>query len=112
MKYGFIATSAALIMTGGVALAQSSTYSQTTTTTTAPAMTGPAPVAPPLPGTLSSTETTKATDGYGNSYESSKTTYGNANGAASDSVSTTTTAPAGTYYSKKTTTTTTSGESN
>jgi hypothetical protein len=54
-------------------------------------------------------ETEKATDGYGNSYQSTKTTYGSANGAATDSVTTQTSVPppVETYMSKKTTTTTT-----
>jgi hypothetical protein len=53
----------------------------------------PAPVMPPPPGTLSTTETQRAVDSNGNEYDSTKTTYGNANGAASDSATTTTIQP-------------------
>jgi hypothetical protein len=67
----------------------------------------PQPVMPPQPGTLSTTESQKAVDSNGNEYDSTKTTYGNANGAASDSTSTTTVQPAvPTVIMKKTTTTT------
>jgi hypothetical protein len=70
------------------------------------------PVVPPAPGTLSTTETDRATDGAGNSYESTKTTYGNTVGAATDSTTTTTAVPPPVGYvttSKRTVTTTTDG---
>ncbi len=101
MKFNFMVTSATLIMMDGAAFAQISTYSQSTTTTSTPEMAAPAPVVPPEPGMLSTTQTIKAKDSTGNSYEAMKTTYGNVNGAASDSTTTTTTAPPPvTYYSQ------------
>jgi hypothetical protein len=67
---------------------------------------------PPPPGTLSTTETDRATDAAGNTWQSTKTTYGNAMGAATDSTTTATTAPPAGYVTstKRTTTTTTGGD--
>lgn len=94
MKTWLFASAAALALMTGIASAQT-TSSQTTTrsTTEAPSVVAPTPVAPPVNGTLSTTETRRATGVNGSETESRKTTYGNANGAASDSSTTTTTGP-------------------
>jgi len=118
MKHGFMLNTAAFLLIGTAALAQSSySESSTTTTTTPPPVIAPAPVdaspvVPLAPGTLSTTETERASDGAGNSYESTKTTYGNTDGAAEDTSTTTTTVPPPESYvtTKRTVTTTTGGD--
>jgi len=106
MKYGLMIGAATFALIAGMALAQTSSETTTTTTTAAPPMVAPPVVTPPAPGTLSTTETQKAVDSNGNEYDSTKTTYGNANGAASNSVTTTTVQPQvpTTVITKKTTT--------
>jgi hypothetical protein len=81
-----LAGAVALGMMTGVAVAQTTT-SQTTTTT------APTPLYVP-PGTLSTTSTEKAVGVDGTHTDTTKTTYGNTNGVASDSVTKTTTYPA------------------
>lgn len=114
MKHGFMMGTAAFILLAATVLAhaQTSTYS-TTTTTTAVAPVGvsdPAPVTSPPVGTLSTTESQKSVDAYGNEVDTTKTTYGNVNGAASDATSTTTIQPppVETTVTKKVITTSTS----
>jgi hypothetical protein len=80
-----LAGAAALGMMMGVATAQT-TSSQTTTTT------APTPLMVPS-GTLSTTSTEKSIGADGTQTDSSRTTYGNSNGVASDSVTRTTTIP-------------------
>ena len=59
-----------------------------------PAAMAPAPVMPPPSGTLSTTETSRSVDAAGNTSRSRKTTYGNEDGAVSQSTKTTTMTPA------------------
>ena len=97
MKTYAMATAAALVLMTGGALAQTTTTESTTVTqpaVVAPPVVAPAPVVPPPPGTLSSTETQKSVDANGDEYDSTKTTYGNAAGAATQSTSTMTMQPA------------------
>ena len=72
----------------------------------------PAPMPPPA-GTLATTHTERASDGYGDSRYSKSTTYRDANGVARDSQTTTTTAapppPPPPVTTSTTTTDTTSG---
>lgn len=85
-----LAGAAALGLMTGVALAQTSSSTSTTTTTTPPAI---APLIPPPAGTLSRTTVRKSVAPNGTRTESTRTTYGNANGVASDTVTNTTTVP-------------------
>ncbi len=85
-----LAGAAALGLMTGVALAQTSSSTSTTTTTTPPAI---APLIPPPAGTLSRTTVRKSVAPNGTRTESTRTTYGNANGVASDTVTNTTTTP-------------------
>ncbi len=92
-----VTAAAMLALVGGVAHAQ--TASETTTSQSSTYAPGYAPAVPPppppgamapAPGTLSITKTEKATDGYGNSYNSESSTYRDANGVARDTRTTTT----------------------
>ena len=85
-----LAGAAALGLMTGVALAQTSSSTSTTTTTTPPAI---APLIPPPAGTLSRTTVRKSVAPNGTRTKSTRTTYGNANGVASDTVTNTTTTP-------------------
>ena len=85
-----LAGAAALGLMTGVASAQTSSSTSTTTTTTPPAI---APLIPPPAGTLSRTTVRKSVAPNGTRTESTRTTYGNANGVASDTVTNTTTTP-------------------
>jgi hypothetical protein len=80
-----LAGAVVLVTMTGAAMAQTTT-SQTTTTT------APTPLVVPA-GTLSTTSTVKSVDIDGTRTDSTKTTYGNTNGVASDSVTKTTTYP-------------------
>jgi len=88
MKNLLLAGVAALALTAGAAIAQTteSTTSQSTTV-------APDPNAPPA-GTLSTTRETHAVDAYGNQTDSKASAYRNSNGVADDSQTTTTTMPA------------------
>lgn len=100
----------ALMMTAGVAMAQTSTSQTTTTVTPAPPLLAPAMpsvVAPP-DGTLSVTRTQKSLSSDGTRVDSNETTYRNTAGVADDSMTKTTTYPAPTA----TTTTTNKTTSN
>jgi|UniRef100_A0A8J4HA38 hypothetical protein len=107
----FLAAGAvALVMTAGVAMAQTSTSQTTTTVTPAPPLLAPAMpavVAPP-DGTLSVTRTQKSLSSDGTRVDSNETTYRNTAGVADDSMTKTTTYPAPTA----TTTTTNKTTSN
>jgi len=95
---------AALVISAGIATAQT-TSSQTTTTTTTPGM--PLIVAPPT-GTLSTERTQKTTSPDGTQTDTKSSTYRNTNGVANDSETTTTRQPPATTYestTKKSTTT-------
>jgi len=107
MKTSTMASAVSLVLLTGNALAQ--TTATQSTTVTSPA-TAPAPVTPPPPGTLSTTETKKIVTGNGEEYDSTQTTYGSVNGAATQSASTTSVQPAtpAIVTMKKTTTVTTS----
>jgi hypothetical protein len=98
----------ALVMTTGMAVAQTTSSETTTTVRPAPGM--PASVAPP-PGTLSVTRTDKTTTSDGVQTDKTESTYRNTNGVADDTVSRTTTYPppvaSTTSTSSKSTTTTT-----
>lgn len=115
MKHGFMLSTAAFLLAGTAALAQTSYSTDSTTTTTAvppPVVVAPPVVAVPMPGTLSTTETERGSDGAGNSYQSTKTTYGSPDaGVGSESTTTTTEVPPPVGYvtTKKTVTTTTTG---
>jgi hypothetical protein len=85
MKRYLAATACSLILMTGGAFAQTTS---TTTTVTPPAM---APT-PTVPGTVSTEHDTKI-DSSGNQVDTKKTTYGDANGNASQSTTTTTAAP-------------------
>jgi hypothetical protein len=104
MKNLLLASAAVLVLTAGVALAQTteSTTSQSTTT---------APDAPPA-GTLSTTRDTHAVDANGNATDSKASSYRNTNGVADDSSTTTTTVPAPLPPPVTTSTTTTSTDTN
>lgn len=93
-----LAGAAALGMMTCAAMAQTST-SQTTTTT------APTPLSMPA-GTLSTTATEKSVGVDGTRTNSTKTTYGNTNGVASDSVTKTTTYPPAAVSTTSETTTT------
>jgi hypothetical protein len=80
-----LASAAALVMTMGAAMAQTSSTQSTTTTI-------PSVVAPPL-GTLSTTHTQSNTGSDGTQTDSKSTTYRNSNGVANDSTTSTTTYP-------------------
>ncbi|OYW02247.1 MAG: hypothetical protein B7Z58_08200 [Acidiphilium sp. 37-64-53] len=101
-------------MTGATAMAQSSAYqSSTTTTQVAPVQAAPAPIVPPAPGVLSRTTVSKTNDGMGDQTYSRKTTYGNGDAAASQSMQThVVQPPVAIESSKRTTTTTTTTPSN
>jgi len=86
-----LAGAAALGLMTSVALAQTSSSSTSTTTTTTPPVL--APLTPPPAGTLSRTTVRKSVAPNGTRTESTQTTYGNANGVASDTVTNTTTSP-------------------
>jgi hypothetical protein len=107
MKRGFMMSTAAFLLLGGTALAQTTSQTTSQTTTTGTPMVAPAPVIPPAPGTLSTTETQRGVDSNGNEYNTTHTTYGNMNGA-SESSTTTTVQPPPAITTKRTTTTTTS----
>jgi hypothetical protein len=75
----------ALMLTSGVAMAQSATESTTTTTQDV------APPPPPPPtGVLSTTHEVHARDAYGDSKDAKSTTYRDDNGVSRESQSTTT----------------------
>lgn len=88
-------------LSGGIALAQSSTESTTSTQTTTavpppavmPMPAAPTPLAPPPAGTLATESYSKKTDAYGNSEMAKKSTYRDSNGVAQDSQTTKTTVP-------------------
>jgi hypothetical protein len=80
-----LAGAAALGMMTCAAMAQTTTLQSTTTT-------APTPLAVPA-GTLSTTSSEKSVGVDGTRTDSTKTTYGNTNGVASDSVTKTTTYP-------------------
>jgi hypothetical protein len=81
-----LAGATALGMLTGAAMAQTTTSQSTITT-------APTPLVVPA-GTLSTTSTVKSVGIDGTRTDSTKTTYGNTNGVASDSVTKTTTYPA------------------
>jgi len=105
MKIYLLAGTAALLLSAGVATAQTSSSESTTTQSTlAPP---PAPVTPPPIGTLSSTREVHGVDAYGNRIDKTQSTYRNTNGVAQDSETTRTVVPP----PVTTTTTTTSSSS-
>ena len=109
MRKYLLLSIAPLLLAGGVAMAQTSSYQSTTTTTRSVAPAVPPQITPPPPGTLSRTVTTESNDGVGNSTYSRETTYGNANGVVSQRSTTTVTHPLPMQQTyKRTTTTTTS----
>ena len=85
---------AALALTAGVAVPQTTESTTTQSTTMAPDPNVPPPVAAPPAGTLSTTRETHAVDAYGNQTDSKASAYRNSNGVADDSTTTTTTMPA------------------
>jgi hypothetical protein len=91
----------ALVLTTGVALAQTTTSSQTTTTVTPAEV--PLIVAPPA-GTLSVTHTEKSVSSDGSTVDKTQTTYRNTNGVADDTMTKTTTTAAPTVALSTTTT--------
>lgn len=92
MRKYLLASIGVFTLVAAGALAQTTSSDSTTTTSQSlPTVITPAPVQPPPSGTLSITESKHITDGDGTQVNSTKTTYGNANGAASDSTVTTTT---------------------
>jgi hypothetical protein len=113
MKHFVLTSLGAFALFTANAAAQTTTISGTSVT--APTVVTPTPVVPPAPGVLSTTESQKTIDGNGDVSASTKTTYGNANGAASDSTTTTTMQPAPPpppIVNQTTTTTTTSSTGN
>ena len=98
---------APLLLTGGVAMAQTSSYQSTTTITKSVVPTLPPKITPPPPGTLSRTVTTESNDGVGDTTYSRKTTYGNANGMVSQRSTTMVTHPLPMRQTYKRVTTTT-----
>jgi hypothetical protein len=100
-----LAGAMALVLTTGIAVAQTTSSETTTTVTPAPLI-----VAPP-PGTLSVTRTEKSTAPDGTQTDKTQSTYRNTNGVAEDTMTKTTTTPppavATTSTWSKTSTTTT-----
>ncbi len=81
MKFEFMRTGAALIKIGGIASAQTTTYSQGATTTAIPLSVTPSPS-----HTLSKLKTPKVADNRSESYEAFKIAH--ANGSTSQGVAT------------------------
>jgi len=91
MKNLLLAGIAALALSAGTALAQTTESTTTQSTTMAPDPNA-APVPPP--GTLSTTRESHAVDAYGNQTDSKASSYRDSNGVAEDKATTTTTVPA------------------
>jgi hypothetical protein len=89
----FLPATLALLLSGGLAFAQTTTESQSTTTVTPivrPVAT-PSPIIAPPPGTLASTETSRTVSPNGTVTDKDQTTYRNTDGVANDSLTKTTT---------------------